>query len=148
MKADDFYLRVAHALSGCQVIEQVLKLYISEALQLVQKCVSDKFPFTMTGEDFQDAPLGRLIDIFAKLSDNPSLVGELRIFKTERNFLSHRAITQCLDRDGELDDGAVDQIENRLAKIQLEANRLRIAIHEEANKFRGHLWFEKLPNAG
>lgn len=148
MNAEDFYLRVAHALSGCQLVEQELKLYISEALQLAQKCVSGKLSFTMTGEDFQDAPLGRLIDIFKKLSDNPSLVADLRKFKTERNDLSHKGIVQCLDRDGELDNVAVAQFEDRLARVQPEADRLRRAIHEEANKFRGHLWFGESPNSG
>jgi hypothetical protein len=148
MNAEDFYLRVAHALSGCQLVEQQLKLYISEALQLTQKCVSGKLPFSMTGEDFQNEPLRRLIDMFAKLSDNPSLVADLRKFNKERNVLSHRGITQCLDRDGELDNVAMAQFEDRLARVQPEADRLRLAIHNEANKFRGHLWFDELPNAG
>ena len=148
MNAEDFYLRVARALSNCQLVEQELKLYISEALQLTQRCVSGKLPFSMTGEDFQDAPLGRLIDIFAKLSDNPTLVADLRKFKTERNFLSHRGIAQCLDRDGEVDNVAAAQFDERLAKVQPEADRLRLAIHDEANKFRGHLWFGESPNAG
>jgi len=141
MKAHDFYLRVAHALSGCQLVEQELKLYTSEALELVQKCVAGRLPFTMTGDDFENAPLGRLIDTFNKLSNNPTLVAELRKFKTERDFLSHKGIAHCLDPEGELDDVSVAQFEARLAKVKPEAERLRLAIHEEANKFRGHLWF-------
>ena len=42
---DDFYLKVAHALSGCQLVEEHLKLYITEALELVKKCVGDKIAF-------------------------------------------------------------------------------------------------------
>jgi hypothetical protein len=78
---DDFYLRIAHALSGCQLVEQELKLYIAEALELIQKRVGDKLPFSMSGKDYADAPLGHLIKVFP------------------------------------------------------EAQRLRIAIHDEANKF-------------
>jgi hypothetical protein len=33
----DFYLRVAHVLSGCQLVEQELKLDITEALEKVQR---------------------------------------------------------------------------------------------------------------
>lgn len=91
----DFYLRIADALSGCQLVEQELKLYISEAFDLVQKCIGGKLPFTMTGRDYEDASLERLIKVFKKLSDNPSLVAALHKFKEERNFLSHRGIADC-----------------------------------------------------
>jgi hypothetical protein len=33
---DEFYLQVAFALSGCQLVEEELKLYISQALDLVR----------------------------------------------------------------------------------------------------------------
>jgi hypothetical protein len=33
---DDFYLKVAYALSGCQLVEQELKLYITQALELAK----------------------------------------------------------------------------------------------------------------
>jgi hypothetical protein len=148
MDADDFYLSVAHALSGCQLVEQELKLYIAEALELVRKCVEGKLPFSMGGEDYADASLERLIEMFRKLSDNPTLVTELRRFKEERNFLSHKGIAHCLDPDGELDYHTASEFQDRLAAIQPEAHRLRIAIHEEANEFRPHLWFEFTPNAG
>jgi hypothetical protein len=148
MDTDEFYLRVAHALSGCQLVEQELKLYVSEALALVQKCVAGKLPFSMSGEDYADASLERLIEIFRKLSANATLVAELRKFKDERNFLSHRGIAHCLDPDGELDYVNASEFQARLSAIQPEAQRLRIAIHEEANKFRGYLWFDSAPSAG
>lgn len=44
MDEDGFYLKVARALSGCQLVEQQLKRYITEALELVKKCVGDKMP--------------------------------------------------------------------------------------------------------
>jgi hypothetical protein len=148
MDTDDFYLRVARALSGCQLVEQELKLYITEALQLVHKCLAGKLPFAMSGDDYADASLERLIEIFRKLSNNPTLVAELRKFKDERNFLSHKGIAHCLDPYGELDLGAASEFHTRLAAIEPEARRLRLAIHEEANKFRGDLWFDDLSAAG
>ncbi len=96
MDEDDFYLKVAHALSGCQLVEQQLKLYISEALDLAKKCIGEKMPFKMTGEGYADSSLEPLIEIFRKLSD------------------------------------------------EVQALRLYIAIYEEANKFRGHLFFNDL----
>lgn len=145
MDARSFYLQIAEALSGCQLVEQELKLYISEALELVHKCVGRRLPFKMTGEDYEDASLERLIDAFKKLSENPGLAAALSKFKQERNFLSHKGITHCLDYEGEIDVQAVLDFQGRLLEIEPEAQRLRVAIHEEANKFRGHLFFEEFP---
>jgi hypothetical protein len=144
MNDDGFYLKVAHALSGCQFVEQDLKLYITEALELVKKCIGDKMPFKMCGEDYADSSLERLIDVFRKLSDNDALVTELRKFKDERNFLSHKGITHCLDYEGDLCEMAAADFENRLELIQREAQRLCLVLHEEANKFRSYLWFDDL----
>jgi len=144
MNNDGFYLKVAQALSGCQLVEQELKLYITEALELAKKCIGTKMPFKMSGEDYADSSLERLIDIFRKLSDNDALVTELRQFKDERNFLSHKGITHCLDYEGELFETTAIEFQSRLESIQSEAQRLRLALHEEANKLRGHLWFDDL----
>lgn len=61
---DEFYLEVANALSGCQMVEQSLKHYISEAFELAHKCIGDKMAFSLSGDDYKDASLERLIGIF------------------------------------------------------------------------------------
>lgn len=124
------------------------KRRVTEALELAKKCIAEKMPFKMTGEDYADSSLERLIEIFRKLTDNESLVADLRLFKNERNFLSHKGITHCLDYEGGLFDPAALEFKNRLAAIQDEAQRLYIAIHDEANIFRGHLWFDDLTETG
>lgn len=69
-KSDSFYLRVAYALSGCQLVEQQLKLYIAEAYELIRKYVGDKLPFKMNGDDVENSSLEHLIKLFRKLCDN------------------------------------------------------------------------------
>jgi hypothetical protein len=125
-----------------QLVEQQLKLYISEALELAKKCIGDKMAFQYSGDDYQNSALETLIKTFNKLSDNAQLASALSAFKDERNFLSHKAITHCLDPDMELSLPERSQVETRLLAIQEEANRLWHAIHEEANNFRGHLYFD------
>lgn len=139
---DGFYLQIAHALSGCQLVEQQLKIYITEALQLTQKCVGRRMTFIMSGQDYEDASLERLIGTFKKLTDNSELVTRLNKFKDERNFLSHQGITHCLDPEGELSDPEMTEVQVRLQAIQTDAKSLQVAIHEAANGFRGHLDFE------
>jgi hypothetical protein len=143
---DDFFLRVAQALSGCQLVEQELKLYITEALELVTKCLDGKLAFRMKGDDYADSSLEKLIGTFRKLSNEPQLVIELETFKTKRNELSHRAISSCLDPDDELDWQLSAQMTNTLTEIEQEAQRLRAAIHLAGNKFRAALYFDPIPD--
>lgn len=147
MADDRFYLKVAHALSGCQLVEQQLKLYISQAFELAQKCVGNRMTFKFSGEDYENAALESLIKTFKKLSNNEQLIQDLNAFKDERNFLSHRAITSCLDPDMELSLSEAAEAEQRLLAIQDEANRLWHAIHEEAGNFLGHLYFGEFQDA-
>ena len=148
MDYNDFYLKVAYALSGCQLIEQELKLYITEALELARKCIGKRLPFKLNGDDYADSSLERLIEAFRKLTDNDQLVKDLRKFKEERNFLSHKGIANCLDHEGELLETTALEFQARLDAIQVEAIRLRTELHEEANKFRGMLYFGEYPDAG
>jgi hypothetical protein len=147
MAENDFYLKVAFALSGCQLIEQELKLYISEALELAKKCIGNRLTFRMSGADYEDASLERLIDAFRKFTENDNLVKDLYAFKRERNFLSHQGISHCLDPDGELFETTAAEFEERLSKIEAEAVRLRHEIREEGFKFRGILRFGEFPDA-
>lgn len=142
MEANAFYLQVAQALSGCQLVEQELKLYIAEALELVQKSVAGKLPFSMSGEDYAGESLGTLVRVFQKLSSNPALVAELHKFTAKRNILSHTGIAHCIDPNGELDYGSASEFQSELSAIQQQAERLLSLIHEEANKFRPHLDFD------
>lgn len=153
--ADDFPLKVYHALLGCQILEGELKRYISDALALAKKFHGTKMPVKINQdyanrllEDPAIFSLGKLIVVFKELSGNEALVTELNEFKKNRNDLCHSGITNCLDPDGELDYVAMAEFQNRLATIAPEAQRLRLAVHNEANKFRGHLWFEDESNAG
>jgi hypothetical protein len=142
---DDFYLQVAFALSGCQLVEQELKLYVTRAFALAKKCIGHRMAFKMSGDDYEDASLERLIEVFRKFTNNEALISDLRKFKKERNFLSHKGIAYCLDPMDELGEMSVAELMPRLSEIQREAQRLRLSIHEEAGKFLGHLYFETFP---
>ncbi len=134
MSKDAFFLNVAHALSGCQLVEQELKLYITEALDFVRQRLDDRMPFKMCGENYANSSLEGLISIFQKLTRNVELVNQLGKFKEERNFLSHKGIAACFDYDGEFDYPTALDMQPRLDGIKIEAERLRHAIHEEGSK--------------
>lgn len=142
---NDFYLKFAHALSGCQVVEQQLKLYITEALELARECVGDKMPFKIKGKDYENRSLRHLIYMFEKLSDNEGLVRDLYSFNNERNFLSHQAITDCLDYEGGLNFPKSQEFQKRFEKIHSDATRLQKAIYEEESEILVQRWFEVIP---
>ncbi|AJE97264.1 hypothetical protein [Pandoraea apista] len=133
---------MAFALSGCQLVEQELKLYITDAFELAKKCIGSRMTFKFSGEDYENSSLEGLIGTFRKLSGNGQLAKDLDAFKKERNFLSHQAISYCIDYDGELTQGEVEKIRPRLDAIRLQSEVLRMSLHDEANSFRGHLYFE------
>ena len=147
MTKDELFLDIARALSGCQLVEERLKLYIAEALQYAKKCIGRRMAFKMAGEDYADASLERLIEMFKKLSDNEPLVADLRKFKDERNFLSHRGITHCLDYEGEVFQSTAEEYTARLRAIEVEAARLQRALHDEAGNFSADLAFGEFPDA-
>jgi hypothetical protein len=137
---DEYFLKVAYALSGCQLVEQALKLYIDEALSHIRQAIGDKVPFKMSGEDYKDSSLEKLIQIFAKLTDDDRLIGELNKFKDKRNRLSHTGITKCLDPDEELDQDNISDYQKELDTIEPEARNLCLKIVMK----HASLGFEKL----
>jgi hypothetical protein len=140
---DDFFLKVAYALQGCQLVEQALKLYIAEAL-LTKQRMGHKIPFKIKGKGYEDDSLGQLIVVFQKLSDDETLVKDLNDFREKRNTLSHRGITRRLDPDGELDGCGMSEFDDELATIAPEAQRLTHALFEKS----AVLGFDDLTNAG
>jgi len=141
-ESDEFYLKVAYSLGGCQLVEQVLKTYISESLQLARKRGEEVPGFL--AKDYGDAPMGPAIRAFRKLSGNDKLADKLLALKSERNKLAHEGVTHCLDPDGELSWPEQGEMKARLHEIECEARTLFDEVHSELNVVRAHLDFDDL----
>lgn len=137
-----FLEEVALTLGACQLVELELKLYIERALVVIEKQIKGLVPFKMKGEDYDDTPLGGLINIFKKLSNNPELVIELNKFKADRDFVAHKVIVECMDPDHEIHSDITFEIRRRLKDISREASFLRDAVGEESSRFIGHYYFD------
>jgi hypothetical protein len=140
----DYFLKVARSLGACQLVEFELKFYIAQSMEVISKFVDGRIPFKMMGRDYENKPLGELIEIFNKLSDNSALAKKLERFKKERNFVAHKAIAECLDPDGGLIDSESEEITERLRKIEKEAAELTEAIHEQSGQSFAHLYFDAI----
>lgn len=142
MEQNEFFLKVSRALSGCQMVEMELKLYLTHAVALIKKRLGGRMTFGMSGDDYQNHSLERLISEFKKFTDNQDLIKRLNKFKDERNFLSHKAIATCVDRHEGYQEWQAASLDERLLKIEKEASDLFHAIHDESAKFLGFLRFE------
>ena len=83
------------ALGGFQLLEEHLKNYIEVYYKSVRHLLNSRLHFDYSRSDIDDAPLGRLISIFAKVCSNTNLVNELRLLVKERNKAAHSALL-CL----------------------------------------------------
>lgn len=141
----EYFLKAAQALAGCQLLEMTLKLYISTAYRLAEKCIAGKMAFaTPTEEEIDSWALGPLIQQFRKLNANTVLASELSAFTKDRNKVAHRVIAKCFDPDGNLDQSAVSDHEPLLARAEAEAERLCGAVHWEYSTVLAQLCFDPI----
>ncbi|MFC3552474.1 hypothetical protein ACFOLC_15830 [Lysobacter cavernae] len=82
----------AHALAGYQMIEELLKTYIGNHFEIVRSLVDGRVHFGFRKEDYKQAPLGRLLQVFAKICDDTSLVDALRAELPHRDHVAHQSL--------------------------------------------------------
>lgn len=142
MNQNEFYFKVSKALSGCQMVEMELKLYLTNASELIRKRLGNRMPYRFDESDIQRLSLERLIKFFRKHSNNDELCARLNKFKTERNFLAHSAISECMNKHEGYQEFYASNLESRLTKIEQDAIELFYDIHKESTNFLGYLYFE------
>jgi hypothetical protein len=103
MSRNEYYAKAAETLSSYQLIELALKEYISEALDYAKRRMPTTFVFLISGSDFRDAALEKLIGTFKKLNGNTTLHSELERIKVSRNELAHRSLAELIRHEGSPD---------------------------------------------
>ena len=87
-----YYNALQMALSDFQYIEESLRLYISVAYDFIRHQMKGKLPFHFDESDLEKDALGRLIQKYAKFSDNTTLVADLKRLQRHRNKIAHRGL--------------------------------------------------------
>jgi hypothetical protein len=91
----EHYREIAsHALAGFQLIEASLKGYIDDYHDKVRDSLPSGMTYLYSGADVQDAALGRLVSVFAKMNNNKALIEKLQNLQKERDNLAHRALVK------------------------------------------------------
>lgn len=103
------------ALADFQYIEECLRLYISVAYDLIRHETSKHLPFKFDASDLDRDALGRLIDKYAKFSNNTILVSALREILPRRNEIAHRGL--LLSSAQQHDIAFLDEQTQRLAEM-------------------------------
>lgn len=92
---------VHNALEKCQFVEETLRVYIELVIRIAKLELSPHFPVQFTTADLSKLSLGKLVNLYSRLSDNASLKSLLKNITEERNFIAHRSLLFTL---GELED--------------------------------------------
>ena len=92
---------VHDALERCQFVEETIRVYVSLAIKIAKLSLESHFPLQFTTKDLSKLSLGKLVNIFSRLSDDTSLISSLRKLTTGRNHVAHKSRLFTL---GELQD--------------------------------------------
>lgn len=134
MAGEQYYKESAtHALAGFQLVEEALKSYIEQYHDAVRKFLPEKLTYRYGRQDVQEAALGKLVNVFAKVNANDKLIAELQALVATRNDLAHKALVNLYGQKPSEDefqkrgDGFVEVAE-RLGNIlgELHEQSLRL----------------------
>ena len=69
MRHSEFYLKVASALAGCQILEQEIRLYIAAAHLAIRNNLPTHIPYKVSEDGNAGSSLGNLIGKFKNVKD-------------------------------------------------------------------------------
>ena len=84
-------------LAGFQIIEELLKNYLEFHFDLTRQILAGRVHFDFRRDDYQDAALGRLVQVFSKLCPDKQLISDLRSVVRRRDHFAHKALLKLYD---------------------------------------------------
>ena len=121
---DQFKEEVYNALEKCQFVEETLTMCISHAIEIAKLQLSPYFPLEVTGKDLGKTPLGTLVNVFSRISNDTALIKSLRSITTDRNHVAHNSLLFTL---GELGD--VTHMKQELEKMKAISEKRANQVH-------------------
>lgn len=107
MRNDTYIAALHHALLSFQMIEEGLKACVGMSHEIIQETTPLPTVFNFDRKAIVEAPLGRLITMFSRVSQNADLVKELRKIAEWRDFCAHNAFRhEMYSRTGSSDFSA------------------------------------------
>jgi len=123
---------ISHALGRFQLLEEGLKTYIGVYHKTVSAVLNGRLHCGYDQSDVQEAPLGRLLTVFAKICSNEELLAEMRSLVKHRDLAAHQAFI-CLYGPGPGDQKLIE-MSSANAKLGTRLSLLLPRLHQEMLK--------------
>ena len=128
---------VHNALERCQFVEETLREYVNLAIDIAKLALKSHFPVRFTKKDLSKLSLGKLVNIFSRLSDDASLISTLKKVTEDRNYVAHRSLLFTL---GELQDPVhISEAMQKMTEIRDSAKAANGAILNKTYELRRSL---------
>lgn len=131
---DEKYLDLVNkALFSFQMVEESLKLCIGLSYEIIAASTPSGLAFKFSKDSIYNAPLGRLISMFSNISNNETLIEDLKKVVKWRNFCAHNAYAhEFMTRASK--SSFSHHTSDDLAKIAMASNDLVSLLGEEIKK--------------
>ena len=83
---------VLHALANYQLIEELIKQYLSLHFEVARLLLGKRLHFGFDAADYDRSPLQGLVPLFGKVCGNKRLLEKLKAAIKHRDHLAHRAL--------------------------------------------------------
>ena len=83
------------ALTACQVVEEILKSYLTTCNKIIVASLKGAIPYKYTDDEIDNYALERLVALFQKLNSNDALIAKLNKLPNERNYCAHKAFVMA-----------------------------------------------------
>jgi hypothetical protein len=90
--AERHRFEVLHALANYQLIEELIKQYLSLHFEVARLLLGKRLYFGFDAADYNRSPLQRLVPLFGKVCSNKRLLEKLKTAVKRRDHLAHRAL--------------------------------------------------------
>ena len=128
---------VRDILWNCQVVEESLRRYLTASYKYVQKTMAGSLPFRFDRKDIENDSMGSLVSKFERLSDNTSLVTQLKSLTKHRNMCAHKAFALTVKEwcDAEFVGGKLES----LLQIRSSSETCASSVKKEYKRLEGLL---------
>lgn len=134
-----YRILVLKTLNDFQMLEMLLKVYISVSYKIIGASLNSSIPFKYSYRDIENYPLERLINVFAKHNDNIDLQNRLNKLREGRNKLAHKALLISHDIFRELLSEKLDDNYESVKTMEKEVNACMRIIESELEKHFIHM---------
>ena len=128
---------VHNALERCQFVEETIRVYVNLAIDIAKLALQSNFPVRFTKKDLSKLSLGKLVNIFSRLSNDTSLISSLKKVTADRNYVAHRSLLFTL---GELQDPVhISEAIQKILEIQDSAKAAHESLLDKTYELRKSL---------